>query len=41
MRAELRLFDPANREGHAARSYFNTLFGNDFYVNKKMTLMLV
>ena len=30
MRAELRLFDPANREGHAARSYFNTLFGNDF-----------
>ena len=24
------LFDPSNREGHAARIYFNTLFGNDF-----------
>ncbi|MCQ8261302.1 type II CRISPR-associated endonuclease Cas1 [Streptococcus suis] len=26
----LALFDPSNREGHAARIYFNTLFGNDF-----------
>ena len=26
----LELFDPSNREGHAARIYFNTLFGNDF-----------
>ena len=26
----LDLFDPNNREGHAARIYFNTLFGNDF-----------
>jgi CRISPR-associated endonuclease Cas1, subtype II/NMENI len=26
----LELFDPTNREGHAARIYFNTLFGNDF-----------
>lgn len=24
------MFDPTNREGHAARIYFNTLFGNDF-----------
>ncbi|MGY3765757.1 type II CRISPR-associated endonuclease Cas1 [Vagococcus vulneris] len=27
---ELKLFDPSNREGHAARIYFNTLFGNNF-----------
>lgn len=27
---DLQLFDPTNREGHAARVYFNTLFGNDF-----------
>lgn len=27
---ELAAFDPSNREGHAARIYFNTLFGNDF-----------
>lgn len=26
----LELFDSSNREGHAARIYFNTLFGNDF-----------
>ena len=26
----LDLFDSSNREGHAARIYFNTLFGNDF-----------
>ncbi|KHD45158.1 type II CRISPR-associated endonuclease Cas1 [Streptococcus hongkongensis] len=26
----LECFDPSNREGHAARIYFNTLFGNDF-----------
>lgn len=26
----LEKFDPTNREGHAARIYFNTLFGNDF-----------
>lgn len=26
----LEIFDPSNREGHAARIYFNTLFGNDF-----------
>ena len=27
---ELQIFDPTNREGHAARIYFNALFGNDF-----------
>ncbi|MDT2634917.1 type II CRISPR-associated endonuclease Cas1 [Enterococcus dongliensis] len=27
---ELEIFDSSNREGHAARIYFNTLFGNDF-----------
>ncbi|MDG3142186.1 type II CRISPR-associated endonuclease Cas1 [Streptococcus suis] len=27
---ELEIFDPSNREGHAARIYFNRLFGNDF-----------
>lgn len=27
---DLRPFDPTNREGHAARIYFNSLFGNDF-----------
>ncbi|MCI6272482.1 MAG: type II CRISPR-associated endonuclease Cas1 [Erysipelotrichaceae bacterium] len=26
----LEKLDPTNREGHAARIYFNTLFGNDF-----------
>ncbi|GFH39867.1 type II CRISPR-associated endonuclease Cas1 [Pseudolactococcus insecticola] len=26
----LEPFDPSNREGHAARIYFNRLFGNDF-----------
>ncbi|MBO0448144.1 type II CRISPR-associated endonuclease Cas1 [Enterococcus sp. MJM12] len=26
----LERFDPSNREGHAARIYFNTLFGNTF-----------
>lgn len=26
----LEPFDPSNREGHAARTYFNKLFGNDF-----------
>ncbi|MBC1972727.1 type II CRISPR-associated endonuclease Cas1 [Listeria welshimeri] len=26
----LAVFDPTNREGHAARVYFNQLFGNDF-----------
>ncbi|KAF1303937.1 MULTISPECIES: type II CRISPR-associated endonuclease Cas1 [Enterococcus] len=26
----LEIFDPSNREGHAARIYFNTLFGNEF-----------
>lgn len=26
----LEEFDPSNREGHSARIYFNTLFGNDF-----------
>ena len=25
----LERFDPSNREGHSARIYFNTLFGND------------
>lgn len=28
--SELVYFDPSNREGHAARIYFNTLFGADF-----------
>lgn len=27
---KIELFDPTNREGHAARIYFNTLFGNNF-----------
>lgn len=27
---ELEVFDPTNREGHAARIYFNRLFGNGF-----------
>lgn len=27
---EIRLFDVTNREGHAAKVYFNTLFGKDF-----------
>ncbi|MDT2597778.1 type II CRISPR-associated endonuclease Cas1 [Enterococcus dongliensis] len=27
---ELEIFDSSNRKGHAARIYFNTLFGNDF-----------
>ncbi|MFZ7334026.1 type II CRISPR-associated endonuclease Cas1 [Streptococcus pluranimalium] len=27
---DLEPFDPTNREGHSARIYFNTLFGNDF-----------
>lgn len=27
---ELEIFDPSNREGHAARSYFNCLFGTKF-----------
>ena len=27
---KLELMDTTNREGHAARIYFNTLFGNDF-----------
>lgn len=27
---DLEPFDPTNREGHAARIYFNTLFGNGF-----------
>lgn len=26
----LKLFDPTNREGHAAKVYFNTLFGTEF-----------
>lgn len=30
---ELLPLDPSNREGHAARIYFNTLFGNDFSRN--------
>lgn len=30
LESELQLFDPSNREGHAARLYFNTLFGNGF-----------
>ena len=28
--ASLQLLDPTNREGHAARIYFQTLFGNKF-----------
>lgn len=27
---QLKLMDTTNREGHSARIYFNTLFGNDF-----------
>jgi len=32
---ELQIFDPTNREGHAARIYFNALFGLDFSRNKE------
>lgn len=28
--SHLEPFDPTNREGHSARLYFNTLYGNDF-----------
>ncbi|HAE91202.1 MAG TPA: type II CRISPR-associated endonuclease Cas1 [Tissierella sp.] len=28
---EVKIGDESNREGHAAKVYFNTLFGNDFY----------
>ncbi len=28
---EVQLGDISNREGHAAKVYFNTIFGNDFY----------
>lgn len=28
---EIKIGDESNREGHAAKVYFNTLFGNDFY----------
>ncbi len=34
----LEIFDPSNREGHAARIYFNTLFGNDFSRNQETTI---
>lgn len=34
----LQLFDPTNREGHAARVYFNTLFGNDFVRSDEGTI---
>lgn len=30
LREQIENFDPTNREGHAARIYFNTLFGNKF-----------
>ncbi|MBF8808619.1 MAG: type II CRISPR-associated endonuclease Cas1 [Enterococcus lacertideformus] len=30
LHSELETLDPSNREGHAARIYFNTLFGNQF-----------
>ncbi|MDR1782414.1 MAG: type II CRISPR-associated endonuclease Cas1 [Bacilli bacterium] len=30
LKDKLAILDPTNREGHAARIYFNTLFGNDF-----------
>lgn len=29
--SEVKIGDKSNREGHAAKVYFNTLFGNDFY----------
>lgn len=29
-RTELQILDPSNREGHAARTYFASLFGNQF-----------
>lgn len=35
LHTSLEIFDPSNREGHAARIYFNTLFGNDFSRNKE------
>lgn len=35
---ELEIFDPSNREGHAARIYFNTLFGNDFSRDSENTI---
>lgn len=31
----LQLYDPTNREGHAARIYFNTLFGQKFSRNQE------
>lgn len=34
----LEIFDPSNREGHAARIYFNNLFGNDFSRNQETTI---
>ncbi|MGO3732697.1 MAG: type II CRISPR-associated endonuclease Cas1 [Vagococcus sp.] len=34
----LQLFDPTNREGHAVRVYFNTLFGNDFVRSDEGTI---
>lgn len=30
LQSELEIFDPSNREGHAARIYFNALFGKEF-----------
>lgn len=35
---ELLPFDPTNREGHSARIYFNTLFGNDFTREKEIDI---
>ncbi|PXW91789.1 CRISPR-associated Cas1 family protein [Streptohalobacillus salinus] len=34
----LELFDPTNREGHAARIYFQSLFDNSFSRELKMTI---
>jgi len=34
LKEELEVLDPSNREGHAARIYFNQLYGNDFTRDK-------
>ena len=35
---EMEFFDSTNREGHAAKVYFNALFGNDFVRNSDDTI---
>lgn len=35
---ELKFGDESNREGHAAKVYFNALFGNDFYRDQNVPI---